>query len=54
MNEILVCGKKSFFDDDVHDKCNRCKADIIYRPYNTTVLEKICIPCAIKEAEKPK
>jgi hypothetical protein len=50
-NTTLVCGAKSYFTDDVHDKYNRCGTDIVYRPWNTNAREKICMSCMLTEAK---
>lgn len=48
---FVVCGSKSFFDDDVKTTCSHCGTPIVHRPYSPKSPPKICIKCAILQSE---
>ncbi len=52
--EFVICGPKSFFDDDVHTTCANCGAAIVHRPYVPTAPTKICMDCAALQIDAEK
>ncbi len=43
-----VCGFKSYFDDDVKEKCSKCKKDVFARPYFPRNIKRICVKCVLE------
>ena len=54
---VVICDQHGYFPDDVHGHCERCGAEIAWRPHNPAFLVKLCMACglaSLKEEEQAK
>ena len=52
-DKILVCGFRSYFDDDLVSFCEECSRVVYFRPYQAVVDRRICLHCAIPHFREP-
>lgn len=50
--QYLVCGPRSFYDDDIHGKCTLCLVPIVWRPHAPKKPKRICLDCLLIETKE--
>ncbi len=44
--DVVVCGRDSYFPDDIRTFCAECGEAIVHRPHAPANARKICVDCA--------